>query len=267
MTNQQIETLIQRAEKRVSSGSFVGARIAGTVSVLLMPCVFVPEAGAFVAIFAAISSLTTIAFWSDGRAEKRDLVQNHARAVWQAIEQDGALGMNDSGRAQRLSHDVARIYERDPRGETLPLSQAVRLVLAWKQQTQRLGLVTRHLAELRSVRSTLIEKQKQLRDLGDDNQQLDRTLAQLNEDIGPLEQNNESLKASCARLEAILVSVDAATRRRQLHREVGELSGRSPAPLPDTDASDLNDLERQITREIETFLALERETDAHLREL
>ena len=253
----------------MSSGSSRIARVAGTVSALLVLCSVLAEAGGLACFLAIMGSLTTAFFWSDGRAGKRDLIQSRARVVWQEIESSGELEMNHSGRAQKLSHDVARIYERDPRGEVLPLSQAVRLVLVWKQQTQRLELITRHLAELRPVRSTLIDKQKQLRDLGDDNSQLERALAQLDGDIEPLEQSYDSLWASCARLEAILVSVDAAARRRQLHREVGELTaGVSFQSENSLELADEHlDLERQIGREIETFLALERETDAHLREL
>ncbi len=105
--------------------------------------------------------------------------------------------------------------------------------------------------------------------MGDDNPQLERTLSQLDGDIEPLERNCESLRASCARLEAIVVSVEADARRRQLHREVGELTaGVSPQSSNALEVADEHlDLERQIGREIETFLALERETDAHLRDI
>ena len=124
-------------------------------------------------------------------------------------------------------------------------------------------------AALHDLRQTLLQKQKQLRSLGDDNPAVEGTLATLESDIGPLERSGKALQASCARLEAIVLSVDAAAQRRQLHREVGELT--AEARRDEVGALELSDehldLERQIGREIETFLQLERETDAHLREL
>ncbi len=270
MTNQQIETLIRHAEKELARGSFLGARVAGTVSFVLSPLVFLGEIGIILGMFAGMGWLVTLGLWSNGRSAKRDLKHKRALALWQEIWRIGVFGVTPPLKTAALLQEIGRVYERDPQGEVFPIPQAIRLVLVWQQQQNRLAGLHEHLGQMQILRDTLLEKQQLLRELGDEDGRLERTLSQLEDDIDPLKQSCNALRASCARLETIITTVDAAARRRMLHREVGELTADFSLSQKKTALQMQDehlDVERQITREIETFLELERETDAHLREL
>ena len=210
----------------------------------------------------------TLTLWRQARSETRLHGRKRATLVWREIAASGVFGSQPGLKLNLLIGEIGRVYERDPHAETFPLPHAIRLVETWVGQQVRLEKLRAHLDEMRLLRGTLLEKQALLHDLGDDNSQLERTLARIERDLAPLEQDCNALRASCARLEAIVTTVDAAARRRELHREVGELTA---GFHHDADALALADeqldLERQIGREIETFLELERETDARLREL
>ncbi len=272
MTNQQIERLIRKAETGAFSRYFVAARVGGVVALLAPLCAFYyPLSGEGVvlgALLAIAASAATWSNWRDGRAIARKFYRNRARSIWVELSATNIFG-EDTYALRGMLLRVEALYERDPEAQVLPFIQAVRLVQVWHQQQSRLSLIRSHVAQMSETRVTLIEKQAQLRALGDDNAAIGQTLARLEGDIGPLERSSETLRASCARLEAIVLSVDAAAQRRQLHREVGELT--ADVRRDDEGALELRDehldLERQIGREIETFLQLERETDAHLREL
>ncbi|BCM92751.1 hypothetical protein IAD21_04633 [Abditibacteriota bacterium] len=272
MNDHQIEAIILHAERQAGSNSFIGARLMGTVSVLLSSIGFFSlgiEVGSFL---LAVCGFVTARLWSEGKKVKRELIKSRARTVWQKIDHVSAFGGSPSFKERHLLKDIERIYERDPQGKILPLSQAIRLVLAWKQQQKRLQAIAAHIEQMRLARTTLQEKQKLLRELNDENASLERALARLDDDIAPLERSHDALRASCTRLEALIVEVDATVRRRELHREVGELTTRLTSGHPhEADSFELSDehldIERQIGREIETYLQLERETDAHLRDL
>lgn len=109
----------------------------------------------------------------------------------------------------------------------------------------------------------------QLRELGEDYPQGARNLEQINGDLAALGRVHGQIHASCTRLEAIVIGVQKAAQSRELRRELEGLSARvapsSGALEPAFAAESLEDIERQIGREIETYLQLERETDEHLR--
>ncbi len=271
MNDHEIETIIQQAEKQVGSDSLTSARFMGVATAVPTPFLFLVHAPVVViGTFWAVCWFVTGCLWVDGRKVKRDLMKARAQTLWQEMERIGAFDEKSSLKQRQFLKDIARIYERDPQGEILPLSQAIRLVLAWKQQQKRLNAIGAHLEQMRIARTTLQGKQKLLRELNDENVGVERALARLNDDIAPLERSYDILRASCTRLESLIVEVDASVRRRELHREVGELTarlslGQKPEALELS--SEHLDIERQIGREIETYLQLERETNVQLRDL
>ena len=270
MNDHQIETLIQRAEKQAGDSCFTGARLMAVPAVVATPFVFFSEISVIAGLFAGVCWIATASLWHSSKTFKYCLMRGRALTIWGELIGSGALGHNSSLKERELLKSIGRIYERDPQGQSLPLPQAVRLVLTWKQQQKRLRLVGDHVEQMRITRSNLQEKQKLLRELNDENTSIERALARLSDDLTPLERSCEVLRASCTRLEALLVEVDATVRRRELHREVGEITARlAPSNVPAylEVADEGFDIERQISREIETFLQLERETGAHLRDL
>lgn len=269
MTNHHIDVLIGNAEKEVSSSSFAGAWLVGGFSLLISPLVLVEGVNVIAGMMAMVGWIATCSLLSDGRKGRVDVQQNRARSIWDEFRRSDAFGASESLKVRELTREIARVYEIDPQGEVLPISQAVRLVLVWKQQQECLQLIIERLGQMRVLRETLLSKQRLLHDLNDHNSGVERTIARLNDDIEPLDRSCDAFLASCARLEAMISSVEAQARRRQLHREIGQLTTQViPGPMDSLELSNEHlDLERQITREIETFLQLERETDAHLREL
>jgi hypothetical protein len=116
----------------------------------------------------------------------------------------------------------------------------------------------------------LNEKAMRLRALGDPNPLATANVEEMAREIPALERLADDILSSCHRLEAIVLSVHRAVQVKQLHREIAELkSSVSPEKGGESQlvAPEITDIERQIGREIETFLQLEQETDAHLREL
>ena len=166
-----------------------------------------------------------------------------------------------------LKNAIAFFYQQDPLADTLPLPQAVRLLDAHQSQQQRLEIISFRLEELCLLRQTMHEKLAQLHNLGEDAPEAKRRLAELERDEAALQHIHNQISASCARLETIFTSVQHAHQVRQLKRELGELSQVAGAHSDLALENDAFDIERQIGREIETFLRLERETDEHLRDV
>ncbi|HEX8464963.1 MAG TPA: hypothetical protein VF627_10145 [Abditibacterium sp.] len=161
---------------------------------------------------------------------------------------------------------IGNIYQHDPRGEFFPLPQAIKLLDAHYRQQKRVGLVSQRLDDLSDLKIRLSEKILQLRELGADNEEGLENLKRIETDEQALQPLKDQIEASCRRLEMILISVQTAFKTRQLQREISELGTRAtPAATLSTLApeNELSDIERQIGREIETFLRLERETERH----
>ncbi|BCM92750.1 hypothetical protein IAD21_04632 [Abditibacteriota bacterium] len=275
MNNREIETLIQQAEKQVGFDSFTSAYFMGVSAAVLTPFLLlvqnpVPVVG--IGAFSAVCWFVAVCLWVDGRKLKREFMKNRARVVWKQMEGMDAFDAESSLKQRELLNDIARVYERDPRGEIFPLSQAMRLVPVWEQQQKRLHVINKHVIQMQVARATLLEKQKLLRELGDKNTGLECTLVRLDAEIAHLEQGQNALRASCARLESLIVDVDATVSRRELHREVGEVTMCfSSGNCYEADSLDISDehldIKHQLEREIEIYLRLERETEVHLRDL
>jgi hypothetical protein len=77
------------------------------------------------------------------------------------------------------------------------------------------------------------------------------------------------MEGSAGNLEAILSTIENEWKKRRLHQEVAVLAGRARTssnvePFEGIVPDPVHELEGQITREIQTYLQLERETDQRL---
>lgn len=195
--------------------------------------------------------------------------KTRARLTWEYLGRNQTFGAGLSEATRRLGNDVQKIYDGDPTGKLFPLRQSIRLVDTHSRQQQRLFIVENRLGELRNLQEALAGKMAQLQELGEDYPQGARNLKQINADLEALGRVHGQIRASCTRLEAIVIGVQKAVQSRQLRRELEGLSAHVAPSIgaiePAFEAQSLEDIERQIGREIETYLRLERETEEHLR--
>ena len=269
MTDSQIQTIIARHERELRQGTFyfpvacwMGALALGLLAFGLLT----PLWGLFVFVVLALASWSVTA---DARKQLELYAQGKARLTWEALGRGQVFGTRLSDATRRLGNDVQKIYNGDPTGKLFPLRQSIRLVDAHHRQQQRLAIVEERLGELRGLQENLASKMAQLRELGEDYPQGAHNLQQINEDLEALRRVHGQIRASCTRLEAIVIGVQKAVQSRQLRAELEGLSARvapsSGALEPAFAAESLEEIERQIGREIETYLRLERETEEHLR--
>ena len=200
--------------------------------------------------------------------------EREALFAWKIIQleqQNAYLPLNSSTR--ELGYEVRKIYEIDRAGTIFPLPQAVRLIDTHRRQRERLHKVAARLIELQLLIETLEAKLKKLRELGEEHSQGAHKLQRLTEDFEVLLRDQMQIRSSCTRLEAIVLSAQEAAQARQLRQKLrrdldilGEPCDLSAeATKPAFEAESLEAIERQIGREIETYLQLERETEEHLR--
>ena len=182
--------------------------------------------------------------------------------LWNELRASGWPDLSVSDATKKLEGKILQHYFQDPRGEILPIRQAMRLLETHHRQQTRFLAVTERLVELKMLR----EKIAQLRALGEEHLEAQNSLQRFERDLKSLESVQNALQASCHRLEAILISVEQTAQVRRLHAEISALSApQNGAIVAHSDHEDLLGIERQIGREIETFLELERETDRHFR--
>ncbi len=276
MTDDEIGALLVDIEKSLRSQIFVGSKVSWLVSLTTAPLIFIPGAGVGLG-FGIFSGVMAFVGWltnHDGRIEWQKVQDNRARYLWREWTQRESLKELGQGfeKTVQMRDDISEIYESNPRGDILPLNQAIRLVNTLDSQQERLDQVANHVEGLRELRTQLLEKSAQLQKLGKKTQSVQSILRQIEEDVNPLETLGRQIEASCHRLELLLISVKKAMQIKQLHNEIDSLTSSICADvteaLEETIATDdLSNIERQITREVETFLRLERETDRHLREI
>ena len=189
--------------------------------------------------------------------------------VWDYLIKANFFGEELSGDTLQFWRRVRGIYKLEARGEVLPLHQAIRLLDIYRLQGKQMATVESRMGELNALRKSLMEKLEQLLVLGESHAPGKRNLEQLSGDYDALERIRNELKGSFTRLEIILISAQKAAQSQQIRRELGDLSAKLPrteqAEYTSVEAESLEDLERAIGREIETYLQLERETEAHLR--
>jgi hypothetical protein len=267
MTNEEVERLIARAEKRLRSEKFVPSAIAGALALSSVPALAIPEVGPIVVVFAGACGLISALELGSVRYVRHRLGENKALWVWKKFMRHDTFGAKQFKSSKKLQQAVLQIYKNDPQGDVLPLRQAMSLLDAHCRQQERLGAVAYYLKEMQLLKQTMHGKLAQLRKLGEDAPESKRRLTQLERDEAALQSIHNQIAASCARLETIFTSVQHAHQVRQLKRELGELSQVAGSGSDLALESDAFDIERQIGREIETFLQLERETDEHLRDV
>ena len=269
MTNETMDAIIARAERKARDEAYLapigGAVMLGICSIAALfseyAALFFPIAGVF-ALVGGIGFLTN-------SKDLREFQTHKAREIWKTLGRDHVFGTELSEDTRRLGNDIQKIYDGDSAGRLFPLRQSIRLIDTHNRQQQRLQIVENRLGELRALQENLSSKMAQLRDLGEDYPQGARNLEQINADLEALGRVHGQIRASCTRLEAIVIGVQKAVQSRQLRAELEGLSARV-APVggavePAFEAESLEEIERQIGREIETYLRLERETDEHLR--
>jgi len=269
MTNEEAEQLITKATKQLKRGTFEGSRIAGVGAICLLPFVLTPYAGVFFAVGSGSLAVTSVACYFIEINDRHRMRKIGTWDTWNALTTPEFPAPPLPNATFLLKNSIAVLYQQDVNAQTFPLVQAMRLLDAHTRQQRRLEVVEYRLVQLQVIYKTMRDKLKQLRALGEDAPEVERKLAQLKGDIAALENIAAQISASCARLEAIFTGVQHAHQVRQLKRELGELS-QVAGSSSDSDLaldSDAFDIERQIGREIETFIRLERETDEHLRDV
>lgn len=266
MTNEEVDVLVVRAQRADGAAPLTGSRffwrVAGVAGVSAY------FGGGWFALFMTVvaGGVGFIAYLSGKEADARwrhDL----ARRAWHFIAQDAKAFRSDLASTNSLKTLISRIYESDPRGNGFPLSQAVRLLDAYLRQQKRLARVGAHLHSLHQQKEQLLLKLARLNELGEDSTSGRERLELLLKDIFAFEVSTVAIQASCSRLEAIVIKVHRAAEVKNLHHEISQLSQSETSFAPEPQGDETFDIERQIGREIETFLQLERETDEHLRDV
>lgn len=265
MTNDEVDVLVAHAQRAHGAAPLTGARLFWCVAGIA--AVSAHFGGIWFALFMVVVS-GGIGFIARVAGKEANARWRHdfARRAWHFIAHDARAFHSDSTSTNSLKRRIGQIYESDPRGNGFPLSQAVRLLDAHLRQQKRLARIEAHIHSLSQQREQLLLKLARLHELGEDNPTGRIRLERLSKDIFALEISAVGIQASCSRLEAIVVKIHQAEEVKKLHREINQLSN-GDSLAPELQSEEANDIERQIGREIETFLRLERETDEHLRDV
>ena len=269
MTNEEIDAIIVRQQFALGRNAAFTPAILWFGSFILAGFTFsilsIYWALFTFCVLAGVSLLSTF----EGIKKIQKCKEEKARLIWERFGHEHTFGSEISLSTRQLGTEIQKIYRGEPSGKLFPLRQAIRLVDTHNRQQQRLAIVENRLGELRGLQEKLSSKLAQLRELGEDYPQGAHNLEQINGDLAALGRVHGQISASCARLEAIVIGVQKVAQSRQLRAELEGLSARvapsSEAVEPAFEAESLEEIERQIGREIETYLQLERETDEHLR--
>jgi len=269
MTNEEAERLIAKATKRLKGKTFKNSRMTGLWALCLLPFSFVSGYGiGFGTASGIFAFMSAICYFTD-ISDNQELKKKGAWETWDSITTFDFSIPHTAHATFLLKNSIAVVYQEDTNAQTFPLVQAIRLLDAHARQEERLQIVENRLNELNALSGGMTAKLARLRELGEDVPEAQRRLSQLERDEAALGNIASQIAASCARLEAIFTGVQHAHQVRQLKRELGELSQVAGSSSDSGLAldGDAFDIERQIGREIETFLRLERETDQHLRDV
>ena len=269
MTNEEIDQVIFRIERKTLLRSMLTTQIPGFAFVAFLTLgvlglVLEQSFTAFTVLFVPV----IISILSLGMAAQSHNRHKRAR-FWNCVRKSGFAGDEPTADTKLLIDKIVEIQTATPGNELLTLRQAVKLVATYQRQSQHLQAIKARLATLNSTYETVSKKIKQLQALGESHAAGLRNLEQTRADFHALQKVAREIQSSCDRLEAIVNNVKKTAKARQLHHELDQMSARvapsSGAVEPAFAAESLEDIERQIGREIETYLQLERETDEHLR--
>jgi hypothetical protein len=263
MTDEEIDKLIAQAHRHL----FGPPRQLFAIVILgCLSCALIPGWSFGAAYVATLAAVFWIAFESFTRIEGRKPETTRNAALWAEITNDTGTFRVQSAPVAQIRDRILKIYQHEENQVVFPLKQAVRLFDTFFQQQQRLYNVERKLGQL----SVLREKMAQLSELGDENSGALAKLQQIKPHETALRTLAQETRSSCSRLEAIIENVEKFAKVRQLQSEITQLASTIQPHLSAPNvlvAEELNDIERQIAREVETFLQLERETDRHMREI
>ena len=189
----------------------------------------------------------------------------NAGRIWRHLGGTHAFGVPHSMETADLGNRINQLYNNDPDGRALPLPRAVQLLTIYHHQQQKLQGVRTDIAALRK----LLTNMKRLEKLAEGYRARQDELQDITANERSLQRAQKQIEASCARLENMVGRVEREVQARQLHHEINQISARLPRSTqfvePAFEAQSLEEIERQIGREIETYLQLERETEEHLR--
>lgn len=269
MTNQEANQTIVRIERTSLARSFLRSQINGfavfAVALLALLAFFVGESFTASLLLGLMGFIVASSIFIRFKSYQR----NQKIEFWKLVRKQGLSGEPPTGDTRLLIDKIIKIQTATPNNELLLMSQAVKLVAAYQRQSRQLELIKARLAKINATRQSLNEKIAQLQSLGENHSAGLRNLEQTRSNSNALQKVANEIQSSCDRLEAILSSVQKTARARQLRGELDQLSAlnsaKDEAVESTFEAESLEDIERQIGREIETYLQLERETEEHLR--
>jgi hypothetical protein len=265
MTNEEVDVLVARAQRVSGAGAQSDSNYLWMVAGITL--VLSPVNAPLLLPTTFVLGVIALVVRSAGREAHLRWREDFALRVWHYVAHQEPCFQVDSSEFNALKAKIALIYASDPQGHTFPVHQAIKLLEAFSRQQKRLTRVLSHIALLHRQRDELSQRLARLHELGEDNPTGRARLKRLDTDIFALETSTLSIQASCSRLEAIVDKVRQTVEVKKLHREINQLSLSETALASELQSEEANDIERQIAREIETFLRLERETDEHLRDV
>ncbi len=201
-------------------------------------------------------------------SEMRNLEDWKSLYLWRRVARSEAFGAPTKALALKVRDIIEEIYSTPSGDSLLPLAQAIRLFDVYLSQQRQLNPLNASLTRLYALREPFTTKTAQLTALGETRiKSLEEQ--RLDDEIYWAETAHSQVESSCYRLEKIVEEVHREAQARQIRDELDDLQSQLPQQSasiePAFAAESLEEIERQIGREIETYLQLERETDEHLR--
>ncbi|MBW3636381.1 MAG: hypothetical protein KY445_07945 [Armatimonadetes bacterium] len=275
MINEEVEQIIRSSEDKLRFQLKLESFALWILTSFFL--VFGSIAQYFIAWYAGLLISAGIVFFawaliatsqSRRRLTEFEQIETKTLELWQDISKSRVFGWPIRGAALEVRKQIEEIYSTDDGAVLLPLSHAIRLFDVHMRQMKRLKPVNSRLIHLYSLRQPLVVKTAQLQTLGKDYTKSQKE-EWLDSEIDALEGIRFEVESSCRRLEKLVEQIGQEAQSRQLHRELDELTAQLPHSTQSFEPSfapeSLQDLERQIGREIERYLQLERETEEHLR--
>ena len=268
MNDKQIERLIKQSERSVFYRTWNVPiclwGVSATTPLVSIP-LYAPQLGCmlggFFAFCSVVSSRQTAIMW---RAYK----QSRAVSLWKVAAWNEQFFPDPAPPTKILRGELTEFYRADQSAEVLPLAQGLRLLSVYELQQQRQELIAKRIIQLHALRDKLVRTATQLETLGESRPDTTGSVHKAQSELAALERLVDESLASCKRLEVIVVSTQKALQVRQLHHELTRLQSdiTSTISQPLMEPYPTN-IEGQISREIETYLQLERETELHFRDL
>jgi hypothetical protein len=264
MNEQQIDEVLAKvqADPGGLKRSFL-LTMSGFVPLLAAWAMFGKAGGFFAAVLGVPLALISHTFYLETKRPRASIIWSDFLRFY--TDESGAL----SGHTHRFCERISTLYESDSSQLLLPFRHAARLLDTYHKQQARLTALNLRLEEVEALYQPLNARIEKLRELHETNEAGERTLRELRNEKRQLLALKNQIETSANNLEAILSTIENERKKRRLHQEVAVLAGRARISsdeevtegiVPDP----VNELEEQITREIQTYLQLERDTDQRL---